>query len=1330
MLKKLRIASVLLFVVLIAQICFGQPYYFKHYTTENGLSHNTVLSVLQDKKGFIWMGTKTGLNRFDGFSFKSFKNKNEEFGTIGDDQIHSMCQDSAGNLWLGTGRGIYKFDPQKETFEELVIRPHKDVHSIITDGGHTIWFISAANIWSYNLISKKLQELPLKASCLAIDNHAKLWIGTDEGTIEQFDPVTNHIIQYQAINKQLPLHKRNIYKILPLNNNQILIGTVNQGLIKLDISSHTTTALLNNKGKTEIYVRDILVDNDNNYWVATESGVYIYDPKTNQAVNLRKTGSDPYAINDNAIYALCKDKNGGIWIGSYFGGVNYYAVQNSRFRKYYRNNAAAPLAGNAVSSIVEGKDHHIWIGTEDAGVSKLNTQTEKITNFLPDGKPASLGHSNVHSLLAAGNKLYVGFFDHGLEVLDLKSEKVTEKYDELGERSGIRSNFVLCLLQSRDKKIFVGTITAGAGLFIFDENHKKFKVPAGLDYNDGVFALTEDHSGKIWIGSANKGAFCFDRTTHSFLNYKFENVSESKETLNQHTVHHIFEDSQQNLWFGTEGAGVVKLSKDRKHQFRYNTNNGLSSNYVYRVMEDNQHNIWMSSVNGLMKLNPQTGKIVPYGKDDGLLTDQFNYSASYKANDGTMYFGSVKGLISFKPEDFNKSKPAPPVYITGFEINNKAVAPYDKGSPLIRSVVYLDSLTLDHDQNNINFEFAALDYASPNATKYKYRMHGLNTNWTYLNTNRKVYFTGLAPGKYVFEIGAQSSTGEWNSVGKTIFIEILPPFYSTGWAKFIYALITFAAIYYLVTAYKSNLNRKHQRKLELFEHEKTQEIYEAKINFFTNVAHELRTPLTLIKLPLDQILALSGLNEKLKDNLNMIKKNTNRLIELTNQLLDFRKSDRENQNLLFVKSNVNALLQDIFDDFQIAANQKGLLYKLELPRHITLHAYLDAEAFKKILINLLSNAVKYAESTVLVKILPINSEDDFFKIEIKNDGNLIPEKYHQKIFEPFFRVNEKDNQSGSGIGLPLALSLTLMHKGSLTLATADQFNIFTLSLPLYQETAVDFTNDKVDDSAPVAHDTEIETHHKEFAILIVEDNDDIVKYIGQELKNEYQILRAGNGIEALEILAEHPVQLIVSDIMMPIMDGIELCRRIKSDLAYSHIPIILLTAKTSVEAKIEGLGIGADAYIEKPFSMPHLYAQIRSLLKNRKLVKEHFARSPLSQIKGIAYSKADLTFLETLSSAINNRLTDMTLSVETLSEILNMSRPTLYRKIKALTDMTPSELISLYRLKRSAELLSEGDYKINQVAFMIGYTSPANFTRDFQKQFGVTPSTYLKDLQK
>jgi signal transduction histidine kinase/DNA-binding response OmpR family regulator len=792
----------------------------------------------------------------------------------------------------------------------------------------------------------------------------------------------------------------------------------------------------------------------------------------------------------------------------------------------------------------------------------------------------------------------------------------------------------------------------------------------------------------------------------------------------------LFEDNKRNIWFCTE-SGLCYLDAVSRKIIRYTGVPELRDNQVFKVLQDDSGVLWISTSRGLISLDPVTGQAKVFGNENGLLSDQFNYNSAFKDRNGRLYFGTVKGMISFNPSSLVENKIVPPVYITGIQINNQDPDLTDPGSPLRQTIQYSKKITLPYNSSNITIEAAALSYSMPALNAYTYKMEGLDKDWTTIETNRKIYYTKLQPGHYTFKIKGSNGDKLWNNHVTQLNIRVLPPWWGSWWAYIIYAMAILGIGFIIFRYYYLAMTEKSQRLIKTLEIEKEREVYNAKIEFFTNVTHEIRTPLTLIKLPIEKLLKSSSKDAKLHEHLTMIEKNTNRLIHLTNQLLDFRKAEANNYTLNFVRTDINDLLRQLFVTYKPIAEEKKLSFRLEIPR-ITLLAYVDAEALRKIIGNLLSNAIKYADHSISVKLLPFNSDDNLFHIEFRNDGFIIPYELKDKIFEPFFRLKETEKMAGTGIGLPLSRSLAELHKGTLELKhPTGNNNLFLLSIPVHQETEIDLNEYETIESSGAAEEDEDVSYEgamHESSILIVEDNKEITRFLEKELHSTYNIFSATDGQEALQILSDQHIDLVISDIMMPVMDGIELSKSIKTNIEYSHIPIILLTARNTITSKIEGLESGADAYIEKPFVMEHLIAQISSLLSNRNHIKEYYAHSPLAHIRGVACTKADTSFLEDLQKVIDENIIDKDLDVDMLSRMMNMSRSSFYRKIKGLINLTPNELICISRLKIAAELLAKGNYKINEVANMVGYDQTSNFSRDFNKQFGVTPSHYVNNI--
>ncbi|MHA4808630.1 hybrid sensor histidine kinase/response regulator transcription factor [Flavitalea flava] len=1353
--KKRTLLILSLFLV---PFCFvypqSKPYYFKNYQTGDGISGNTITCITQDRKGFMWFGTRNGLNRFDGSAFRIFRYSQTDPASLGSNSIVSLHEDQQDQLWIGTHSGIYLFDPAKEKFTPFTSVPAGEIKFIEEDKDHNIWIVADFKLYRFNRSTgRTLSYSPANSAGIVavhIAQNGTLWIATSAGVIKKYDAGKDLFITY-SISASLKKNEFNqIQDIYPLNENEVIVGT-NHSALLFDLNTLKAQNLLSQfPWGHDIQIHRIFEQHTNELWLGTETGLYIYNLQTKKTDLIQHEYDNPYSITNNVLYSYYMDKEGGTWIGTFFGGVNYYSPQYNKFQKYFRHHGVDNLSGNLIHEICEDGNGNLWVGTEDAGLNKIDGQNGQIRHFqsreskgpaLASAKGSangrgSISFNNVHGLVAAGNELWIGTYEHGLDVMDLRTEKVIRHYDAGNDSNSIKSNFIVTLYQTRSKDILVGTWN---GLFRY--NRKTDNFSALPFFNTQIQAIHEDQQGTIWACTYGYGVSFYNpltgRSGHLRAGPAHPETGAGREIMSgarrpagliNDYINNITEDSRKHLWFCTEG-GLSEYDPHTGKFSNYTIADGLPDNQVFRILEDEAHQFWASTAKGLVCFNQRMKESKVYTVSSGLLIDQFNYNSAFKRADGTLYFGSIKGMVSFNPSTFTRNLFIPPVYITGLQINNKGLDIHETGSPLQESVTYAQKMTLPYNSSTISLDIAALSYAAPEMNKYAYKMEGLDKEWTQITSNRKIYYTKLPQGDYTFLVKGSNNEGIWNEQEKKLVIRISPPFWATPWAYLLYILILTAIIVIILRYYYIALDEKNKRRIEVLEIGKEREIYNAKIEFFTNVAHEIRTPLTLIKMPLDKLIRNETDTLTLNESLQMINKNTNRLIDLTNQLLDFRKAEASKFSLNFIETNSADILKEVFTSLNPSAEQKNLHYSLDLPR-MPLYAFVDAEALKKILTNLINNAIKYADKQVFIRLLPFSSEDNLFHVEIRNDGFLIPPELKEKIFEPFYRIKETEKEEGTGIGLALSRSLAELHKGTLELKQRDGvLNVFLLSLPIHQEKEISFGNYEIPATGPDTSEEKQTVPASGPLILLVEDNREILHFIQKELSRSYNVLMATNGQEALDILIRENVQLVISDIMMPVMDGIELCRRIKNDLQYSHVPIILLTAKNSVVAKIEGLEVGADAYIEKPFNFEHLQAQISNLLTNRNIIKEYFARSPLTHIKGIACSVADRQFLEQLSNAISVHITDMDLDVDRLSKMMNMSRTSLYRKINALSNLTPNELINLTRLKKAAELLAGGEYKINEVARIVGYSLLTNFSRDFHKQFGISPSQYTRNLQ-
>lgn len=1025
---------------------YGQGYYFRHYQVENGLSHNTVNCIAQDREGFLWFGTKDGINRFDGITFKVFRPDPSDSTSLGNNFVYSLHVDHNGLLWVGTRQGLYQYNARTERFRFIKATGWSDVRDIISDKDGNLWFILGLKLYRYHPLKDPVpvlinyDKVEFSAVCMTADG--RLWVSSVDGRLFQCDAATNHFEGYDLFNELTPVVSKWIGKIHATGKGHILVATAHQGIKLFDTATHTYKDILtHNADNSIVYGRDIIHYGGDEYWMATESGVYIYNIREGSLKNLRKHYNDPYSIADNAVYALCKDKEGGIWVGTFFGGVNYYPRQYTSFQKYFPGSSYNNISGNAVREMCEDQYGNLWIGTEDGGLNKLDQSTGKISHYLPGGNRSTISYTNIHGLEAIGNELWIGTFEHGVDVMDIPSGKIIRHYSKRRSApSSFPASFVVTFYRTRAGELLAGT---PLGLFRYDKQTDDF---VAVQENVIVHGILEDHAGTLWLSTIGKGLLYYNPVTGERGNLLPD--PNNSNSLGSSLVNNVFEDSYHNLWISTERGGLCRYNHATRTMKRYTTKNGLPSDFVFMVQEDSHHNLWISTTRGLTCLNPATESIQVYTKNNGLLSDQFNYASAYKDRKGRMYFGSVKGLISFNPDEFTQNRFMPPVYITGFQVNNKELDIKEKGSPLSQSVIQTDRITLPHTASTFSIDFAALSYTAPEGTEYMYKMEGLDKDWTYLKSNRRVYFTGLSAGAYRFIVKAANSSSQWNSQPAQLQIRILPPFWASQGAYALYALLLIMLVLYIIRNYHRRTEEKNKRKMELLEHEKEKELYQAKIEFFTNVAHEIKTPLTLIKGPLEKVIRKSDDLPDLHNSLRIMERNTNRLIDLTNQLLDFRQTETKGFSLTFIPINLSELLEETYSNFKPLAEERNLLFTMDIPAQ-PLFTMADLEALNKIFSNVFSNAIKYADRKVHVQLLPFQQHDPLFTIEVTNDGYLIPYEMKEKIFEPFFRLKRTEKQKGTGIGLALARSLAQLHKGNLYLKeTHHELNTFVISLPM------------------------------------------------------------------------------------------------------------------------------------------------------------------------------------------------------------------------------------------------------------------------------------------
>ena len=1197
----------------------------------------------------------------------------------------------------------------------------KPILDIENDLNGNLWYISENKIFKYNKSNKITKQITITPNTyparITVSSNGTVWVSSKTGLYSFIDAGDSFIYHKldPILDNDFPFF---ITKIFSLNKTSLAIGTASHGSFIYDIPNKSLLKIQATIDE-QIFVRDFLKSN-NDLWIASESGIYIYNLISKRIKTIRKEFNNPYALSDNAIYSLVKDNAGGIWVGTYFGGINYLSDGFNLIKKYYPITNKNSINGQAVREICEDSNGDLWIGTEDAGLNKLNLKTGVFQSYRLGIKIKEQIRGNIHGLLPLKNVIWVGTFKNGLYVLDIETGK-TIKHFKAGQDSGLKTSFIVKLFESSKGKIYALT---DSGVYTYNSKTDRFKLYNGFPSTHFYNCIMEDHTGGLWAGTYWDGLYFSNPETHEKTVFK-KNKYDSN-SLSSNAINGIFVSSKTKIWITTEN-GLNLLNTEENTFQKFTVKDDFPSNAFYTILEDNEKQLWITTAHGLVLYDPENKTTKTYTVENGLLSNQFNYCSAFKSLDNTLYFGSVKGMISFNPGDMASYSQASniPIVLTGIKIKNKDQLVGHDSSPLSESITVTDVLDLSHNQSSFSIQFAALNFKTPNLIKYAYKLNA-HDPWLEIEHNTEIFFSDLASGNYTFMLKHTDDDGRWSDGHKMLDIHISPPYWASKLAYLIYISLVILVSFIIIRRYHLYVEAKNAKIIEQFNNLKETEIFKSKIEFFTNISHEILTPLTLIKSPLEKLVKSSNINGDVKNNLSIMYKNTTRLHDLVEQLLDFRKTEMERLSLTFVNTNITMIVTSMYQRFGPHIIDKEVEVSHNLIDTET-YAFVDVEALKKIISNLLKNAIKYSHKKIEICL---KENKDYFELIIRNDGKLVPPHLRERVFEPFYRLPEDMEKPGTGIGLSLAYSLTELHKGNLRMDMDDvTMNSFVLKLPIHQEKEFNMypSNKWVIENGKNLHKKSNEIPDHKSAILLVEDSEDLLDFIANDLITDYLILKATNAVDALKIIEEESLQLIISDIMMPGINGFEFCKKVKNNIKTSHIPIIFLTSKSAINDKIGGLEVGADAYITKPFSMDYLKSQVNNLLKNRRSMIDHYSSSPLAHVLSIAHSETDEVFIKKLDTTIQEHLSNCNLTVETLAEIMSMSRSTLYRKIKDMTNLSPNEFINIARLKKAAELLKTDKYKIYEVSEMVGYNSGISFGRNFQKQFKMTPSEYIKN---
>ena len=1368
-----------IFLILLTSFIYTQSskIKFEHLSMEHGLSHKGVFGIIQDQNGFMWFGTFDGLYKYDGYSYTVYKNDPQDLQSLSDNRISSIIEDQTGVLWVGSyGGGLDKFDRDKETFTRYQHNPN-DSNSLSENGIITLCEDRAGVLWigTYGALNKFDREKetfthykhnPSDPQSIGInevltiyeDRKGVLWIGTNGGGLNKFDREKETFTHYKHDPSDInSLGNNRVHSIYEDQSGVMWIGTNNGGLNKFDREKetfiHYTHDPNNSNSISSNFVGDIFEDRLGILWIGTnDGGLNKYDREKGIFTHYKHDPNDPQSLSDNRVLSFCKDKSGILWIGTNVGPNK--VVKGKESFIHYNHDPSNPqsLSNNSVYSIYEDQFGVVWVATFGGGLNRFDRGNDSFTHYKHDSNnPKSLSDNRVLSIIEDSfGMLWIGTIGGGLNKFERDKEIFTHYRYNPNDPNSLSEDEVITIYEDRLGVLWVGTDQKGLNRFNrAKDSFTRFKHdpndPQSLS-GDEVLVIFEDRSGILWIGTSRNGLNKFDREKETFTYYKHK--TNNLNSLSYNSVGVIYEDKTGVLWIGTYGGGLNKFDPDTETFQRFGEKDGLPDNVIYGILEDDAGNLWLSTTNGLSKFNPKTKILKNYNIKDGLQNNQFEQNAYLKSRTGEFYFGGINGLNIFHPDSIKDNSNIPPIFVTDFQIFNKSVKVgldrLNDRTILSKTITEIEEIELTHEDYVFSFEFVALDYTNPIKNKFAYMMEGFDEDWIYTNTNQRfATYTNLDPGEYTFRVRGSNNDGIWNEEGVSITVTILPPWWATNWAYLIYALVILSIVYFTWKLQLKRIKIKHDYEMSKFEAKKLHEVDEMKSRFFANISHEFRTPLTLILGPIKELINYENDSRK-KEELKIVHRNADRLCGLVNQLLDLSKLEAGKMTLKTCEENMVPFLKGLVRSFASLAERKNITLKINSEQD-EIYAYIDVDIVEKIVVNILSNAFKFTEEGKRIEV-NIRIREGNLDIIISDEGIGIPKERLVNIFDRFYQVDGSHTREheGTGIGLALTKELVELHKGKITVESEHgKGTTFTIKLPLGMdhlkpdeiceemkeaEKAASALNGIIteDKKQEVKSDIGLYTDTEKPLLLIVEDNLDVRNYMKGYLDKEYRILEAKDGEAGLRNSLEHIPDLIVSDVMMPKMDGFELCIKVKTDERTSHIPVILLTAKATGQDKIDGLEIGADDYIMKPFDAKELQARVKNLINQRKKIIEHLKKKQLFNISDINATSTDKKFLNKALGVIEKHISDEDFNVDRFANEIGISRVQLHRKLVAFIGHPPGDFIRIVRLNKAARLILNNFGNISEIALEVGFSNPSNFAKAFREQFGVSPTNFNK----
>ncbi len=1304
---------------------------FDKITQAEGLSNNQIQCIFQEKAGWMWFGTSQGLNRYDGYQFSVFYSDVDGRGSLRGELVRCIFEDSENRVWVGTEKGgLNLFNRGQERFSHFFFENQDidttfSVESIIADNNGKLWMATSEGVAFLNKNNKlelidlfRQSERKIIPRELFFDKKNNLWIGTQTGLF-YYDFQTR-----SCQNIPLPGSKETLEEIHSMfldSDNILWIGTYNSGPYYVNLNSKSVKKLTTwvNFGRSET-VRTICEDQQGILWFGTRGGLVAYDRESETySVSLRDE-DESLSLSLNSVLSLCVDSKGDLWVGTR-GGINYRDIDKQAFMhlKASKNDTRFLNDAEVYSFMFNGND--LLIGTESGGINIYNMENHR---FRYIERQQGLSSNCIKSFVRYDNQILVGTFQGGINILDANTYQVKNKLQHrIGDDRSLSDDRVWCTFKDRKNNIWIGT---QKGVDIYNPQNNTFQPQNDFFNKKACFWIYEDTQGDLWMGGEDE-MLIYNPGSKKIKRYK--EVTRS-----------ILPTTNGQFWIGTRGHGLALYDKE-KGTIKYLTqSNGLCNNIVQALLRDSLGYIWVSTMNGLSRFDEQSGEFINFDAQDGLQDNQFNYTAAITANDNRLIFGGINGINIFNPLNVRKNFYVPPVVLTDLKIFNKEV---EIGTAIKQSINVASKIELSYKQNVFSIDFAALSYANSKKNRYAYMMEGFDVDWIYSGTINTATYTNLDPGEYTFKVKGSNSNGIWNEQVTSIKIIIHPPFWKTIWFRTIIFLILGIILYYVANFYLKKIRLKNELLFEKTKAKKLHEIETMKLRFFTNISHEIRTPLTLILGPLNQVIDTGTVDGDSKNKLNLVKRSAEQLLKLINQLLDFRKLEAGKYKITYGKADLVFFINSIVESFQAMAVEKQVEMNFH-SKEETCFTWFDSDKIQKILNNLLSNAIKFTESKgvisisfeLLTKNLPEESESKpYYQITVSDSGKGIPAKNLGNIFERFVQASNSKNTTGSGIGLSITSEFVKLMNGEIDVESKEGLGSkFIVQLPLLNEEdieAMDSDMDSknvIDESLPINALTEGGVRKN--IILVADDNEDIREYITSNFEQDAVVIQAANGKEAGELALKYIPDIIISDLLMPEMNGDAFCKKIKKDERTSHIPFVLLTAVTSKETEKDALKVGADDYITKPFDIHILKLKVDNLLSLRNTLRDKYKNEFLLSPSIVNLVSPDEKFLKKALDIVEKYMGDADLDIERFASEVGVSRMQLYRKLEALTNMTVKEFIRDIRLKRAAQLLEQNKANVSEIIYLVGFKDLAYFRKCFREQFGMSPSDYAAKFKR